>query len=69
MESAVPSPNLFRRGLHMLVFGLCSAYLGITPPPPEREFRFLAAFASVLVVLFIGGAIFAWYLIQIVFKY
>lgn len=68
MESAVQSRNPVRRALHMFVYGLCSAYLGITPPAPEKEIRFLAALLAVLAALFIGGAIFAWYLLPVVFR-
>jgi hypothetical protein len=68
MESAVHSRNPVRRALHMFVYGLCSAYLGITPPAPEKEFRFLGALLAVLAALFIAGAIFAWYLLPVVFQ-
>lgn len=69
MESAFHPPSVVRRALHSFVYGLCSAYLGITPPSREKEFRFLALFAAALAALFMGGAILAWYLMQIVFKY
>jgi Sec-independent protein secretion pathway component TatC len=66
---AAPQPgNSIRRAVHGIVYGICSGYLGITPPLPEKELRFLGLLVSVLVVLAMAGALFGWYLMQAVFK-
>jgi len=48
MESAHQPGSIFGRILHGFVYGICVVYLGITPPPPEKEFRFMAMVAVTL---------------------
>jgi hypothetical protein len=68
MESGSQPAGLFRRALHGFVYGICTGYFGITPPPPEKELRFLGWFAAVLALLALLGAGFGWLLIGMVFK-
>jgi hypothetical protein len=68
MESENPSPGPFRRALHGFVYGVCTGYFGITPPPPEKELRFLGLLAAVLALLAVLGAGFGWLLIGMVFQ-
>ena len=65
---AIDDGNPFRRAAHALVYGICVIYLGITPPTPEREVRFLALVLVVIIGLAIIGTLFGLLLIQIVFK-
>lgn len=58
----------FRRATHALVYGICVIYLGITPPSPEKEPRFLALVFAAIIGLAIMGTLFGLFLIRIVFK-
>jgi hypothetical protein len=64
-----PQPgSILHRIAHGFVYGICVIYLGITPPPPEKEFRFMALVAVAVVGLAMMGLAFGWFLIQMVFK-
>jgi hypothetical protein len=68
MESANQPDSIFHRIAHGFVYGICVIYLGITPPPPEKELRFMSVVAVVIVLLAMMGVLFGWFLIQMVFK-
>jgi hypothetical protein len=65
---AIDAGSPFRRAGHALVYGICVIYLGITPPSPEKEVRFLVLVLAVIVGLAIMGTLFGLFLVQIVFK-
>ncbi len=69
MEPAPQSGNIFHRAVHIFVYGLCSVYFGITPPPEEKELRFMGLLLGAVIVLAMLGTLFGWYLIQAVTKY
>jgi hypothetical protein len=68
MESTPQPGSISQRIAHGFVYGICVIYLGITPPPPEKELRFMALVAVAVVGLAMMGLAFGWFLIQIVFK-
>jgi hypothetical protein len=68
MASDPQSGGPFRRALHGLVYGVCTGYFGITPPPPEKELGFLGLLAALLALLALLGAGFGWLLIGVVFQ-
>jgi hypothetical protein len=67
-EPTPQSGSIFHRLAHGFVYGICVIYLGITPPPPEKELRFMAVVAVVTFLLATMGVLFGWFLIQMVFK-
>ena len=68
METTPQSGTSFRRIAHGFVYGICVVYLGITPPPPEKELRFMAVVAVFTLLLATMGVLFGWFLMQMVFK-
>jgi hypothetical protein len=68
MESDNQSAGPMRRALHSFVYGVCTGYFGITPPPPEKELGFLGLLAAILALLALLGAGFGWLLIGMVFQ-
>jgi hypothetical protein len=68
METTHQPGSISQRIAHGFVYGICVIYLGITPPPPEKELRFMALVAVAVVGLAMMGLVFGWFLIQIVFK-
>jgi hypothetical protein len=68
MEPTSRPGNIFQRIAHAFVYGICVIYLGITPPPPEKELRFMALVAVVTLLLATMGVLFGWFLIQVIFK-
>ena len=69
MDSASQPGSIFSRGVHIFVYGICSAYFGITPPPKEKELRFMGILFGVIIVIAVLGTLFGWYLIQAVTQY
>ncbi len=69
MESEPQPSGIFDRAVHLFVYGICSAYFGITPPPKEKELRFLGLLLGTVIVIALLGTLFGWYLIQAVTKY
>jgi hypothetical protein len=68
MEPIPQGGRISQRIAHGFVYGICVIYLGITPPPPEKELRFMALVAVAVVGLAMMGLAFGWFLIQMVFK-
>jgi hypothetical protein len=68
MGSSDQSGSIIHRIAHGFVYGICVIYLGITPPPPERELRFMVLVAVAVAGLAMMGLAFGWFLIQTVFK-
>jgi hypothetical protein len=68
MEPDHQSGSMLHRAAHGFVYGICVIYLGITPPSPEKELRFMALVALVTVALAAMGLAFGWFLVHTMFK-
>jgi hypothetical protein len=68
MEPTPQASHIFHRIAHGFIYGICVICLGITPPPPEKELRFMAVVAVVILLFAPMGVLFGWFLIQRVFK-
>jgi len=51
-----PQQNIFRRGIHHFIQGLCAVAIGITPPTEKQEVPFF--FILIGVFAFIGLAMY-----------